>query len=283
MKVIFYIFTILPLKTAFAIFNLLPKLLLAAHPSFNVTKKNLFIAFPELSETELFSLSIDSVRETLKSFYETLYVWSRSPNKIIQHTKKINNRFLFSAQENHQGLIIFALHNRSIDFMLRWISTQRIHTSLYKTIKSKQVNRFVKAFREEGGNTLTPTGIGGVKAIINALNNNQMTCMASDQVPADGLGKYSTFFGHECYSFSLAPSLAKKTNKPILMTSLSYNSALGHIMSFKKPDEKIYGEDGVDIMNREMELEIRKCPKEYSWEYKKFRKLTNKSVDIYKA
>jgi KDO2-lipid IV(A) lauroyltransferase len=167
--------------------------------------------------------------------------------------------------------------------MLRWISTQRIHTSLYKTIKSKQVNRFVKAFREEGGNTLTPTGIGGVKAIINALNNNQMTCMASDQVPADGLGKYSTFFGHECYSISLAPSQAKKTNKPILMTSLSYNSALGHIMSFKKPDEKIYGEDGVDIMNREMELEIRKCPKEYSWEYKKFRKLTNKSVDIYKA
>ena len=167
--------------------------------------------------------------------------------------------------------------------MLRWISTQRSHTSLYKTIKSKQVNQFVKAFREEGGNTLAPTGIGGVKTIINALNNNQMTCMASDQVPADGLGKYSIFFGHECYSFSLAPSLAKKTNKPILMTSLSYDAALGHIMSFRKPDQKIYGEDGVDIMNREMELEIRKCPKEYSWEYKKFRKLTNKSQNIYKA
>ena len=67
------------------------------------------------------------------------------------------------------------------------------------------------------------------------------------------------------------------------MTSLSYDAALGHIMSFRKPDQKIYGEDGVDIMNREMELEIRKCPKEYSWEYKKFRKLTNKSQNIYKA
>ena len=283
MKLIFYIFTIFPLKAAFATFNLLPKLLITPHPSFNVTKTNLSIAFPELSESELISLSIDSIRETLKSFYETLYAWSRSPNKIIQHTKKINNRFLFSAQENYQGLIIFALHNRSIDFMLRWISTQRTHTSLYKTIKLKPVNQFVKAFREEGGNTLAPTGIGGVKTIINALNNNQMTCMASDQVPADGLGKYSIFFGHECYSFSLAPSLARKTNKPILMTSLSYDSALGHIMSFKKPDQKIYGEDGVDIMNKEMELEIRKCPKEYSWEYKKFRKLTNKSLNIYKA
>ena len=283
MKLIFYIFTIFPLKAAFATFNLLPKLLMMTHPSFNVTKINLSIAFPELSESELISLSIDSIRETLKSFYETLYVWSRSANKIIQHTKKINNRFLFSAEENYQGLIIFALHNRSIDFMLRWISTQRSHTSLYKTIKSKQVNQFVKAFREEGGNTLAPTGIGGVKTIINALNNNQMTCMASDQVPADGLGKYSIFFGHECYSFSLAPSLAKKTNKPILMTSLSYDAALGHIMSFRKPDQKIYGEDGVDIMNKEMELEIRKCPKEYSWEYKKFRKLTNRSLNIYKA
>ena len=43
-----------------------------------------------------------------------------------------------------------------------------------------------------------------------------MTCMASDQVPADGLGVYSTFFGHECYSFSLAPKLARKSNKKFL-------------------------------------------------------------------
>jgi KDO2-lipid IV(A) lauroyltransferase len=130
---------------------------------------------------------------------------------------------------------------------------------------------------------MVETRIGGVKSIMSALKNNQMTCMASDQVPADGFGKYSTFFGHECFSFSLAPSLARKTNKPILMAYLTYNDGLGHVMNFKKPNNKIYGKNGVDIMNNEMETEIRKSPKEYSWEYKKFRKLLNGPKDIYKG
>ena len=107
--------------------------------------------------------------------------------------------------------------------------------------------------------------------------------MASDQVPAHGMGKYSTFFGHECFSFSLAPSLASKTNKPILMSFLSYDSAIGHIINFKKPSYGIYKEDGVDVMNKEMENAIRKNPKEYSWEYKKFRRLSDRSVDVYKT
>jgi KDO2-lipid IV(A) lauroyltransferase len=260
----------------------MPIILLKLLSSFQVTKKNLTIAFPGLSKKEILKLSKLSFIETFKSFYETLYSWSRSSEKIIRHIKKINNRFLFSQSQNSTGLIIFAIHNRSIDFLLRWMSTQRQHTSLYKIMKSKKVNNFVKRVREEGGNKMVPTGIGGVKSIIAALKNNQMTCMGSDQVPADGLGKYSKFFGHECFSFSLAPSLARKTNMPILMASLSYDSAIGHIMTFKKPDAKIYGDSGVDIMNHEMETEILKCPKEYSWEYKKFRKLSVEPKDIYK-
>jgi KDO2-lipid IV(A) lauroyltransferase len=264
------------------LFNILPIYFLQAFASFQVTKKNLSIAFPILLKEEILEISKDSYKETLKSFYETLYSWSRPQEKIILDIKKINNRFLFAQSQDSMGLIVFVIHNRSIDFLLRWISSQRQHTSLYKTIKFKQVNNFVKKLREEGGNKMVPTGIGGVKSIIQALKNNQMTCMASDQVPADGLGKYSTFFGHECFSFSLAPSLARKTNMPILMASLSYDSNLGHIVTFKKPDAKIYGDLGVDIMNHEMETEILKRPEEYSWEYKKFRKLSNEPKDIYK-
>ena len=286
MRIIFYIVAIYPLKLVFFIMEGLlgftPNLLLHSLPQFKVTKKNIKIAFPDLNEDELFKLSKESYTETLKSFYETLFAWSRKNEVIINNIKRINNRFLFSAQTNTNGLIVFALHNRSIDFMLRYLSSQRQHTSLYKKIKLKPVNTFVKKIREEGGSTMVETGIGGVKAVLFALQNNQMTCMASDQVPADGLGKYSTFFGHECFSFSLAPSLAQKTNKPILMSYLTYRDGLGHTMVFKKPDKEIYNDNGVDIMNLEMETEVRKCPKEYSWEYKKFRKLSQEPRDIYK-
>ena len=287
MKIIFYIFTIFPLKPAFfmwdALFKVLPLNILRLMSPFRVTKKNLSIAFPGLTKHELDLLAKESYKETLKSFYETLFTWSRSSKKIIRETKRINNRFLFNSQEKESGLIIFALHNRSIDFMLRWISSQRSHTSLYKKIKLKPIDKFVKKFRQEGNCKMVETGIGGVKTILNSLEKNQMTCMASDQVPANGLGVYSTFFGHECYSFSLAPKLARKSNKQILMSYLSYEKDIGHIINFKKPSNEIYENNGVDVMNEEMEREIKKSPTEYSWEYKKFRKLSQEPKSIYKS
>ena len=287
MKIIFYIFTIYPLRFVFLVldivFKVIPVCVLKLVSSFKVTRKNLYIAFTDLNDRELDCLAKESSKETLKRFYETLYTWSRSSKKIVQETKKINNRFLFNNPEQGSGLIIFSLHNRSIDFMLRWISSQRAHTSLYKKIKLKPIDNFVKKFRQEGNCKMVETGIGGVKTILTSLENNQMTCMASDQVPANGLGVYSTFFGHECYSFSLAPKLAKKSNKQIIMSYLSYEKDIGHIINFKKPRADIYTNNGVDVMNKEMENEILKSPTEYSWEYKKFRKLSKEPRDVYKT
>ena len=78
----------------------------------------------------------------------------------------------------------------------------------------------LKNLEKRGNCKMVETGIGGVKTILASLENNQMTCMASDQVPARGLGVYSKFFGHECYSFALAPKLARKSNKQILLSYL---------------------------------------------------------------
>jgi len=53
-------------------------------------------------------------------------------------------------------------------------------------------------------------------------------------------------------------------------------------MNFKKPSKEIYTESGVQAMNLEMEEVIRQSPSEYSWEYKKFRRLPAPLKDIYK-
>ena len=286
MRIIFYIFSIFPLKFAFLFWDIALKLvplnILSLAPTFIVTRKNLSIAFSELTGDELDVLAKESYKETLKSFYETLYTWSRSSKKIVHETKKINNRFLFNNPDQESGLIIFAIHNRSIDFLLRWISTQRSNTTLYKKIKLRPVDRFVKKFREEGDCKMVETGIGGVKTILNSLKDNQMICMASDQVPARGLGVYAKFFDHECYSFALAPNLARKSKKPILLSYLSYEKNIGHVINFKKPSNNIYSEFGVQVMNDEMETVIRQSPAEYSWEYKKFRRLLSAPGDVYR-
>ena len=84
-----------PIKLAFLIwdqaFKIIPISGLSFLSGFQVTKKNLSIAFPELNEQELNDLAKESYKETFKSFYETLYTWSRSDKKIISHTKKDHN------------------------------------------------------------------------------------------------------------------------------------------------------------------------------------------------
>ena len=45
-------------------------------------------------------------------------------------------------------------------------------------------------------------------------------------------------------------------------------------MNFKKPSKEIYSESGVQVMNDEMEKEIRISPSEYSWEYKNLEDFT---------
>jgi len=98
MKILFKILTIFPLKIGFYLIECLlfvvPINFLQLLPPFQVTKKNLAVAFPVLSTSEILQLSKRSFIETIKSFYETLYCWSRSSEKIIAQTKKINNRFL---------------------------------------------------------------------------------------------------------------------------------------------------------------------------------------------
>ena len=87
MRIIFYIFSIFPLKFAFLIcdiaLKLVPLNILSLAHTFIVTRKNLSIAFSELTGDELDVLAKESYKETLKSFYETLYTWSRSSKKIV--------------------------------------------------------------------------------------------------------------------------------------------------------------------------------------------------------
>ena len=67
------------------------------------------------------------------------------------------------------------------------------------------------------------------------------------------------------------------------MSYISYDKNIGYVMNFIKPHHKIYSSIGVDVMNKEMEQVIKKMPAEYSWEYKKFRKLSSEPKDIYKS
>ena len=279
MQAILYLFSILPLKPAKALIRVFARLIpINKLRMFRVSLVNIKICFNELSLKEQEALAKESVIESLCSAYETLYALSRSTKAISKNIKRIDNKFLLSTNiKSDQGLIISGIHNRSVDTALQWISGQTPAVSLYKPVKNKALESYVKKHREQNGIKVYATNFSGVKELYKAINNNKVVIMASDQVPANGMGEYANFFNREAYTTTLITTLANKTKKPLIYIGLFKASKDNIKIVFKKaPSIKT-----VETMNSTMEDMIMQCPSDYSWEYKRFKKPPTGLVDPY--
>ena len=119
MKQLFFIISIFP-KTLFVYlidFYIYTKMYRFSS-SFKVTKVNIEIAYPDLSNKDIELTAKLSMRESIISGYETIYTWGRndysSNNKIFRIT---NNFLLNKFYEKRKGLINVAIHNRSVDML----------------------------------------------------------------------------------------------------------------------------------------------------------------------
>ena len=253
--------------------------------SYKITKVNLEIAYPDLVKNDVELLSKLSIRESIISAFETIYTWGRSVHQSNSQLFKIENNFLLSkTYKEGNGLITVAIHNRSVDMLLKWINSKIVTVSLYKKIKIKTLESFVKRNREDGESKSYETSIGGVRKIFKALNSRGAICFAADQVPQRGLGEYVKFFNRDAYTTTLVQSLAAKTKAPVLFAFINSNKDGFLFTSIKQPIF-VYHNDSEHklLLNKNIEEIINIRPIDYSWEYKRFKKSKPPGTDPYKS
>ena len=286
MKQLFFIISLFP-KTLFVYlidFYIYTRLYRFSN-SFKVTKVNIEIAYPDLSKKDIELTSKLSIRESIISGYETIYTWGRndysSNNKIFRIT---NNFLLNKFHEKREGLINVAIHNRSVDMLLKFINSQILTVSLYKKLKNKSLEKFVKKDREHNGSISVETSIGGVRKILKALREKKAICFAADQVPQRGLGEYLKFYNREAYSTTLVQSLAVKTLAPVLYFHLNSNKENFLTLTIKHCNDSIYDSSKhLLLLNKDIENMINIRPIDYSWEYKRFKRSKHPFKDPYKT
>ena len=274
MKLLFYLITLLPIDFIRSAINLYTKLSLYKTSSvYKLTMCNIKICFPDLSDVEKTLLAKESFIETFVSGYETLQSWARPIHISGKKIFRIENNYLISQNANKKGLAIIAIHNRSVDMLLKWINSKTNTTTLYKKVKIKYLDKFVRKQREENNNEVYETNINGVRKIFKAFIDNKVVCLAADQVPKRGMGEYIKFFNTDAYTTTLAASMVYKTKKPavfICMNSFE-NNRLG--ITIYPSNESIYNDSEYKLsINQSIEDLIKINPKDYSWEYKGFRR-----------
>ena len=274
MKLLFYLITLIPIHFIRSAINLYTKLSLHKTTSvYKLTMCNIKICFPDLSDAEKALLAKESFIETFVSAYETFQSWARPIHISGKKIFRIENNYLISQNTNKNGLAIIAIHNRSVDMLLKWINSKTNTTTLYKKIKIKYLDKFVRKQREENNNEVYETNINGVRKIFKAFIDNKVVCLAVDQVPKKGMGEYIKFFNTDAYTTTLAASMVYKTKKPavfICMNSFE-NNRLG--ITIYPSNESIYNDSEYKLsINQSIEDLIKINPKDYSWEYKRFRR-----------
>ena len=274
MKLLFYLITLIPIDFIRSAINLYTKLNLYKSSSvYKLTMCNIKICFPDLSDAEKNLLAKESFIETFVSGYETLQSWARPIHISGKKIFRIENNYLISQNANKKGLAIIAIHNRSVDMLLKWINSKTNTTTLYKKVKIKYLDKFVRKQREENNNEVYETNINGVRKIFKAFIDNKVVCLAADQVPKRGMGEYIKFFNTDAYTTTLAASMVYKTKKPavfICMNSFE-NNRLG--ITIYPSNESIYNDSEYKLsINQSIEDLIKINPKDYSWEYKRFRR-----------
>ena len=69
-----------------------------------------------------------------------------------------------------------------MEMLLKWINSKSKTTSLYKKIKNKTLDSFVRNEREKNNNEAYETSISGVRKIFKSLLSKNVICLAADPV-----------------------------------------------------------------------------------------------------
>ncbi|MDB4135482.1 lipid A biosynthesis lauroyl acyltransferase [Gammaproteobacteria bacterium] len=241
---------------------------------FKVTIINIKIAYPLLNDKEQQDLAKESFIESLVSGFETFTSWSRQTHYAHENIFRITDQFLLTENiSKNNGLIVAAIHSRSVDMLLKWINVKTNTTTLYKKVKNQKLDSFVRAQREANNNKVFEASISGVRQLFKALISNKVICLAPDQVPQDGMGEYVKLFNRDSYTTTLVPSLAVKTKKPVVFVSLNLNLNKKLEVNLINSNSDIYNDSKHQLsMNKDIEKLININATDYSWEYKRFKK-----------
>ncbi len=284
MKALFYIISLFPKSFFIVLVDLyIYTRVYRLFSFYKITKVNIKIAYPNLNNSDIELISKLSVRESIISGFETIYTWGRKDYQSNAKIFKIENNFLIKKlYERGDGLIAVAIHNRSVDMLLKWINSKIRTVSLYKKVKIKSLENFVKKDRESSGSVSVKTSIGGVRKILKALHSKKAICFAADQVPQRGLGEYIKLFNRDAYTTTLVQSLASKTKAPVLYFYLNSNKQNFLSITLKQCNEDIYDDSKHKLLlNKDIEKMINMRPIDYAWEYKRFKRSKYPDKDPY--
>ncbi|MCY4044863.1 MAG: lysophospholipid acyltransferase family protein [Cellvibrionales bacterium] len=252
-----------------------------------ITEINVSLCYPDLNERQKQQLAKDSIRETLKTFFEFPYVLTQSSEKSLKKVTQVDGQhYVDQAEAEGCGIIFLSPHLGNWEFLGLKVGQDYDLTSLFKPGRIQTINELLHSAREGSGAHLVPTNKKGVLALFKALRQQKTIGILPDQVPEGGNGcVYVNFFSEEAATMTLVSNLIRKTGAKAIGCFAKREANGEFTIVYRPADEGIYNEDetiSAQAMNKTVESLIAIAPEQYQWIYKRFRYGRHGKRPIYK-
>ena len=281
MFLFFKLFSFLPLWLAHGIGALLGWIVFALSPTY----RRRFLANTQQAGYR-FGQVVGAVAQTGRMVAEIPKLWMRDPNK-PQNQQQVPFEWdqastitrVEAAYQKGKGVIFLTPHLGCFEIVAQALALQFSMpygplTVLYRPARKAWMAQLVANSRDRPGLTAVPTNLSGVRQMIKALRKGEAVGLLPDQVPPDGMGLWSGFFGKDAYTMTLAARLAAQTGATVLV---SWGERLpwgrGYKLHFYELDQGLDGDldAAVGRMNVAMEGLIRASPSQYLWGYGRYK------------
>jgi len=271
------IVALLPLRVSYALGTLVGYVAYALPNSLKRPLKiNIDLCYPDLSSAERSKLYRDSFIEMSRATFETGALWTWNQTRILKLINAISGKELLeSAFSKGKGVILALPHLGAWELMGLYCSSHYPMTSLYRPLRLKKLNPFIKNARQRFGATLAPTNAAGIRKLYKALERNELVAMLPDQDPGREGSVFAPFCGIQASTMTLLPKLLQKTGASLIFgyaERLSHGAGF-HIHFLPAANFQCNGDliQTATLLNQSVETCVRQLPTQYQWAYKRFK------------
>lgn len=277
-RIVFHLIALLPLRTAHALGDFVGSVLwLTNNGRKKAALKNIALCLPELDARQREQLAYVALKHEMKSVLETPFFWLGPKDKLLASVVETRGEeHVQAALARGKGLIMLTLH------LGGWEAPGHVYASKYPitAVYKKQGG----ALEELGVNGRTRTGAKVIPAeggstqaqILPLLQKNEAFYFMPDQDPPEGRGVFAPFFGVSAHTPTLVTKLVQKSDAAVIfMYGERLPEGRGYIAHYLPATPAVYDADLVKsatAINAEVEQCIRKCPEQFWWGYKRFRR-----------
>ncbi len=257
-----------------------------------VARRNINLCLPYWKQKEKETLVKQAISQAVMTGTEMPYIFMRNPETVLKHLKSERGvAKLRAALTEGRGVLMLGPHIGCWEMAIMYMGKHFPTSVLYTAPKIPKMDEIIYHGRTRSGIKMLPTNASGVKGLYQALANNEIVVMLTDQVPIDGRGAtYVPFFDIDAKTMSFPTKLFKKYQPAVFSI---YCARLGIGKGFEMRIDSMEGSfQKAQKLNKVEDVFAHACsltyekiileqPEQYQWVYKRFKYQPDGVEDYY--